>query len=114
MVLRHDVEAGFGREFAGDEFKDCAAIGQVGGHDQVTHQQAAPGQAVGVRFQHTDLTLHFFERLAGDHRVVPGEQIFEGDFRVPDFEIGHVNVNDPVEQAQGRQAVVGGGVVDEW
>ena len=113
MVLRHDIDAGVGREFAGEELQDGAGVGQVGGHDQVTYQQAAPGQSVGVRFQHANLTLHFFERLAGDHRVISGEQVFQGDFRVPDFEIGHVNVNDLIQQAKGRKRVVGGCVVDQ-
>ena len=112
-VLGHDVDVGVGGEFLGEEAHDVGALVGVAGHDEVADEEAAFGEPFFVHLEGADLAVHLAHDLAGGGGVVFGFEVAEGEVVVPEFEVGHVDVDDAVEEVEAVEGVVGGGVVDD-
>ena len=111
--MAHEIEVGIRRQGIGQPAADRRNLVGLAGHDQVPHQHAAAGHAVGIELQHPDLAVHFGDRLARPLRIVLGLGVAAGAFDMPELEVGHVDVDDALEQFQRPDRVVGAGVVDD-
>ena len=79
----------------------------------MAHQQA-PGCHPGIsHHQVPHLAVHLFEGAAGHFGVVFRLAEVGGHPRVPEFEIRHIDVHHPVQQAQGLHRVVAAGIVNQ-
>jgi hypothetical protein len=75
--------------------------------------EAATGHPALVQHELADLAVHLDDRLARDLRVVGALQIPPRRRVRAQFEIGHVDVDDAVHQAEAVERVVGARVVDD-
>jgi hypothetical protein len=66
-----------------------------------------------VQHEIADLAVHLDDRLARDGRVVGALQIAPRRLVRPELEVGHVDVDDPLHQAEAVERVVGARVVDD-
>src|SRR5512135_228422 len=86
---------------------------RLAGHYQVADQHPAPRQAVGAELQRPDLSVHLPDRLAGALGVVLRLGQPAGGLALPELEVRHVDVHNPVQQLQRGERVVPAGVVDD-
>ena len=77
------------------------------------HQHAAQRKPILIHIQFADLLVHCRDHGTGGIGVVTRDEIHPAMFRVPQLEIRHVNVHEPVHKSNTLQAVIGGGIVDE-
>jgi len=113
-VLRHEGEVECGRKVVGQPVETVEGVLQVAGEDEVSDDDAAEGDAVGVAFERAaDLSFHFEQGLRGHLRVVRGVAVACGEVGVEVFEVGEVDVDEAFERAEGVQAFVARGVVDD-
>ena len=79
----------------------------------MAHEDAAPGEAVGSELEGTDLPMHLEDRLAGALGVVLRSRQAQRGLRLPELEVGHVDVHEAVEEPQRGERVIRAGVVDD-
>ncbi len=96
-VLGHDVDERVGGDLLGQEPTDFARPGKAVRHDEVSYEQAPCRDAIAIRDKVADLTVHFPDRRLCHLRIVAGVQISFGGLGVPELEVRHVDVEDPVE-----------------
>lgn len=113
VVLAHEVEVGVAGEVPGEPLGDEAGVGEAVGEDEMPDEEAAPGEAAMVEDQVADLSVHLLDGAAGYLGVVLGERQPAGDLRPPELEVGQVDVDDPVEDLEGRDGLVTAAVVDD-
>ena len=112
-ILRHQIEIGAGRNLLGQELQRRLRAGDVVGQHEMAHEKAALGEPLGVDDEVACLPMHLGQRRPIDPDVVAHMRIFVRRLVVAIFEVGHVDVDDAVEQGERLQAVVAAGVVDE-
>jgi hypothetical protein len=113
VVLRHQVHVRARAELLGDEANDRFGLLEQARHDQVPEDQAASSHPALVHDELADLTVHLDDRLARDLRVVGSLQVAPRRLARPELEVGHVDVDDPLQQAEAVERVVGARVVDD-
>jgi hypothetical protein len=111
VVLGHDIDGGGGRDGSGEKVEDGGRAGQVFGQDQMAYEQAANGQAI-ADLEVADLTVHLDDGGAVGLGVVAGGGELFGGVGVGVFHVGHVDVDEAVEQTQGVEVVVAAGIVN--
>jgi len=84
---------------------------QTPGQYQVAHDQTADRHAIDVEQQVAHLAVHLAQACAVDARVVRHTAQRPGDGRVVELGVGHVDVDDAIEQAQRHGRVVPTGVL---
>ena len=57
--------------------------------------------------------MHGLDDLPGGLGVVPSFGVMPRHFRVPELEVGHVDVDEPIHQFNGMERIVRTGVVDQ-
>ena len=77
------------------------------------HQHAAQRQPLLVHFQLADLRMHLGDHAPRSIGVIAGHEVLPAVLRIPEFEIGHVDVRQPLHELNAFQAVVGRRVIDQ-
>ena len=85
----------------------------VSGHDEVANEEPTTRDTFFVELQHANLTLHLSERAAGAFRIVGSGEVTSGQVPVPEFEVGHVDIDDTIEEAERVKRIISAGVIDE-
>jgi hypothetical protein len=113
IILVHHVDVSARRYVIGDPVHDFAGVIEQAGHDQMAQENPAQRKTVLVHSQFADLRVHRGNHIARGFGIIAGNKIFPAMLGVPEFEIGHVNVHDPVHPSNAFEAVVSRGVVNE-
>ena len=107
------MDRGGGGELSGDEVEDAPGLIDGSGHQQVPDQHALDGGSIPVQAQIADLPVHFDHGCPRNPGVIGGIRIGGGRFGAPEFKIGHVDVNNPVEQPQGFFRFIAAAIIDQ-
>ena len=114
-VLRHkrEVQITEGGELVGQPVEAAQRVVDGPRKYQMPHDEAAVGAAVGVDFQSgAHLPLHLAQRRHGHLGVVGGMAVGRRQRRIHVFEVGQVDVDQPLEGPQCLDALVAAAVVD--
>ncbi len=113
MVLLHDVDEAVLGDVVCEELHNLDALGLEAGHDQVAHEQALLGDAVGGEAEVADLGVHGLDALPRGGGVVVGLEQAARASGGPQLEVGQVDVDQPVQQVERLERIVGRRVVDD-
>src|SRR5262249_42635939 len=98
-------------EFARHPLEDLARAGDRTRHPEVTQDQPPPGKTVLVENQRPYLPVHLADGATRSLRIVRRAYVAARHLPVPELEIRHVDINQPLHQLQGIERVVGACVV---
>jgi len=111
-VLVHHVDERVRTE-PGEEREHLLALRDQSRHDQVADEQTAHRESIRAHHEVADLALHLGHRAAHDLGVVARRKVPLGGLGVEQLDVGHVDVDDAVEERQRLDGVVPAGVVDD-
>ena len=112
-VLVHQVEIGVARNLLGEETASPLLPGDPVGQHEMPHQQAPSRKAVLIDLEIADLAVHLADRRLVHPQIVADMRVPMRELRIAVFHVGHVDVDDAVQQRERLQGVVAAGVVDQ-
>ena len=113
VILVHQVDIGIGGDLVSEKSKHRFGAGDVPGQHEMTNQKTTLGDTLFIQLQITHLAVHLPDRSEAGLHVISHMGIFVGQYGVTVFHVGHVDIDNAVEQGQGFGAVVAAGVVDQ-
>ena len=114
MVLTHDVYIGIMGEIFCHPLDKFIGAGDIIRHYQMAKDEPPQGDTLLIGFEHPYLPMNLQNGSGGVFGIVEGlGGVFPRILPFHIFEVGHIDVNDPVQQPQGLQPLVATGVVDQ-
>lgn len=80
-------------------------------HDKMSDQQPATGKTMIIQTQIANLSMHFLQCDTRSVGVIGGFATAGGRFGTPELEVGHIDVDDSIEQIEGFFGFISAGVV---
>jgi len=112
-ILPHETDRGAGREGITDPGQETEGFTGEAGEDQMADERAAEHDAVRIIPRGAGLAAHLSDGRGGFLKIIRGAGAEAGGAGGEMLEIRKVDVDDPVEEAEGIDGFIAGGVPDE-